>query len=169
MQLNDHFKDHGIKTSRFTLCGQKMYGRLVDIIDGDSLSIVLYIYDQYYKFNTRLNGIDTSEIHSKNDQLKQIALNTRNELLKLMTGLEIDKILTKHEMQIILEENIIIVWVECLDFDKYGRLLAEVYCYNERDNQYNINLSKYLLDHHLAYEYNGGSKLEEHDQLHILE
>ena len=77
------FKNYGIKTPRFSLNNLKTYGRLVDIIDGDSLSIILPIYDNYFKFNVRLNGIDTSELHSDNSDLRHFAENTKNELVKL--------------------------------------------------------------------------------------
>ena len=78
------FKKHGIKTPRFTLNGLETYGRLVDIIDGDSLSIILPIYNDYFKFNIRLNGIDTSELHNDNIELKHFAENAKNELVKLI-------------------------------------------------------------------------------------
>ena len=73
--------------------------------------------------------------------------------------------LTKHEVQEILDNKLIVVWVECLEFDKYGRLLANVYCFNEHTNDYDISLSQYLLDNKFAYMYNGGTKLSESEQL----
>lgn len=156
------FKNYGIKTPRFTLNNIKTYGRLVDIIDGDSLTIILPIYNDYFKFNVRLNGIDTSELHSHKEELKHFAENAKNELVKLI--IKTDN-LTKHEVQKILDNKLIVVWVECLEFDKYGRLLANVYCFNEHTNDYDISLSQYLLDNKFAYMYNGGTKLSESEQL----
>ena len=159
------FKNHGIKTPRFTLNGLETYGRLVDIIDGDSLSIILPIYNSYFKFNVRLNGIDTSELHSNNTELKHFAENAKNELVKLIID---KKDLTKHEIQKVLENEIVIVLVKCLEFDKYGRLLANVYCFNSRTEKYDICLSKYLLDNNFAYEYYGGKKMSETDQINTI-
>lgn len=156
------FKNYGIKTPRFTLNNINTYGRLVDIIDGDSLSIILPIYNDYFKFNVRLNGIDTSELHSHKEELKHFAENAKNELVKLI--IKTDN-LTKHEVQEILDNKLIVVWVECLEFDKYGRLLANVYCFNEDTNEYDISLSEYLLNNKFAYMYNGGKKLSESEQL----
>lgn len=156
------FKNYGIKTPRFTLNNINTYGRLVDIIDGDSLTIILPIYNDYFKFNVRLNGIDTSELHSHKEELKHFAENAKNELVKLI--IKTDNI-TKHEVQKILDNKLIVVWVECLEFDKYGRLLANVYCFNEHTNDYDISLSQYLLDNKFAYMYNGGTKLSESEQL----
>jgi endonuclease YncB( thermonuclease family) len=159
------FKSYGLKTPRFTLNNLKTYGRLVDIIDGDSLSIILPIYDNYFKFNVRLNGIDTSELHSNNSDLRHFAENTKNELVKMI--IKIDN-LTKNEIREVLDKKLTLVWVECLEFDKYGRLLANVYCLNEKTNNYDICLSKYLLSNKWAYEYNGGKKLSEDEQLKII-
>lgn len=156
------FKNYGIKTPRFTLNNINTYGRLVDIIDGDSLSIILPIYNDYFKFNVRLNGIDTSELHSHKEELRHFAENAKNELVKLI--IKTDN-LTKHEVQEILDNKLIVVWVECLEFDKYGRLLANVYCFNEDTNEYDISLSEYLLNNKFAYMYNGGKKLSESEQL----
>lgn len=156
------FKNYGIKTPRFTLNNINTYGRLVDIIDGDSLSIILPIYNDYFKFNVRLNGIDTSELHSHKEELRHFAENAKNELVKLIVKTDN---LTKHEVQEILDNKLIVVWVECLEFDKYGRLLANVYCFNEHTNEYDISLSEYLLNNKFAYMYNGGKKLSESEQL----
>jgi endonuclease YncB( thermonuclease family) len=159
------FKNYGLKTPRFTLNNLKTYGRLVDIIDGDSLTIILPIHDNYFKFNVRLNGIDTSELHSDNTELQHYAQNAKNELVKLI--IKTDNI-TKHEVREILHDKLIIVWVECLEFDKYGRLLANVYCFNDDTNKYDISLSQYLLDNKFAYTYNGGKKKSESDQLLLI-
>jgi len=159
------FKNYGLKTPRFTLNNLKTYGRLVDIIDGDSLSIILPIYDNYFKFNVRLNGIDTSELHSDNSDLRHFAENAKNELVKLIT---LSDNLTKNEIREVLDKKLTIVWVECLEFDKYGRLLANVYCLNQKTNNYDICLSQYLLDNKWAYEYNGGKKLSESEQLELI-
>lgn len=159
------FRNYGLKTPRFTLNNLKTYGRLVDIIDGDSLTVVLPIYDNYFKFNVRLNGIDTSELHSDNDDLRHFAENAKNKLVKII--LEQD-VLTKHQIQKFLEDKLIVVWLECLEFDKYGRLLANVYCFNKDTNEYDISLSQYLLDNKYAYSYNGGKKRSESEQLLLI-
>lgn len=161
MELNE-LNNYGIKTPRFTLCGLKTNGRLVDIIDGDSLTIVLPMYNNYYKFNVRLNGIDASEISSKDGHLKDIALNARNALFTLLTNKDTTCTLTRREIQNYLNDTVIIVWVECLEFDKYGRLLANVF---SKD----ICLSKYLLDNHLVYDYHGEKKQNEDEQLKFFE
>ena len=53
-----------------------------------------------------------------------------------------------------------IVKIKCEKFDKYGRLLIDVYIPNEmkRENAKTGMLSEWLIDNQYAYEYDGGTK-----------
>lgn len=164
------FTDCSIKTPEFTLNGIKTFGRLVDIIDGDSLSIVIPLKTlsldgklNFYKYNVRLSGIDTCEIHSKNEKCKNLAIMARDTLLNFVTCSDF-KNSSRSDIHKILEEQVIVVFVECLEFDKYGRLLANVF-YKDADG---VNLSEYLLKCNLAYKYKGLTKLNEDEQLKLL-
>jgi hypothetical protein len=59
-----------------------------------------------------------------------------------------------------------LVKIKCGDFDKYGRLLAEIYTI-KNDTQ-DISFSQHLLYNNLAYKYTGQTKLTESEQLDIL-
>jgi endonuclease YncB( thermonuclease family) len=169
-----NFKNYDIHTSEFTLRGSFLPGRLVDIIDGDSLVIILPVFDSYYKYHVRINGIDTCEMKSKNQDNKTLALQARLELLCLITQdtnthtnpntNQYDINITRTDIKKILNESVFLVYLECKDFDKYGRLLADVYT----DHNKSVCLSNYLLDKHLAYVYTGATKLKETEQLDIM-
>lgn len=173
-RLNENlkeFENYGINTPHFTLCNLNLVGRLVDVIDGDSLSIILPIFNNYYRYNIRLNGIDTCEMKSKNEETKKKALKARISILNLVTNENYSETLTKKEIKNILDENIILVWVECLEFDKYGRLLANVYQFDKLNMtklENSNSFSEYLLQNKLAYEYTGKTKLSEQDQIITL-
>lgn len=160
--VNEFSKYNFDNTNQFTLNGTSLTGRLVDIIDGDSLVIILKVFGNYYKYNVRIMGIDTCEIKSKNQENKRLALEARCELLRLITN-DHNHIssLPKNEIRKILDTNLFLVNLECYDFDKYGRLLADIY-FN------NISLSKHLLDNKLAYVYTGNTKLSEEEQVNFL-
>lgn len=160
--MNEFSKYNFDNTNQFTLNGTSLTGRLVDIIDGDSLVIILKVFGNYYKYNVRIMGIDTCEIKSKNQENKRLALEARCELLRLITN-DSSHIssLSKNEIRKILDTNLFLVDLECYDFDKYGRLLADIY-FN------NISLSKHLLDNKLAYVYTGNTKLSEEEQVNFL-
>ena len=144
MSIED-LKKCGIETPFFTLKGVKTYGKVVKITDGDTLCIVLPLFDKYYKFNTRLSGIDTCEIHSKNSSIKEIAIKAKNRIADL------------------IEDCSHLLWVECYEFDKYGRLLADVFL--SKDGK---SISSVLLEEKLAYKYDGSTKLTEDEQLNFL-
>lgn len=161
----DNLKNYDINTQEFTLCEKFLPGRLVDIIDGDSLVVILPVFDSYYKYHVRISGIDTCEMKSKNQDNKTLALQARFELLRLITGkVHGDITILRTNIKQILNENIFIVYLQCKDFDKYGRLLADVYT----DHKKSICLSNYLLDKHLAYVYTGATKLKENEQVDIM-
>ena len=168
--MNDNeynFNNYDIHTPEFTLDKSFIPGRLVDIIDGDSLVIILPVFNSYYKYHVRINGIDTCEMKSKNQDNKILALKARLELLCLITQdtkQEYDINITRTDIKRILNESVFLVYLECKDFDKYGRLLADVYT----DKTKTIMLSQHLLDKHLAYVYTGATKLTETEQVEIM-
>lgn len=154
---NGELDKHDIDTDFFTLNGIKTFARVVDIYDGDTMTCVIPLFNSYYKFTVRLDGIDTCEIRNKNLELKHKGLLARKliiDTLCLDNTCTID--ITKKELQEYLKKNTIIVWLECLEFDKYGRLLGKIY----KDKHSNKSLSDILLDEKLGYKYDGGTKLK---------
>jgi endonuclease YncB( thermonuclease family) len=166
---NNAFVNYGLTTPFFTLNGQCSKGRLVDIVDGDSVYVILPVFNNYYKYSVRLNGIDTCEMKSKNEQLKKRAILARNTLLKLVDEkIDVMSDITKVDVKNFLNENVIVVWVECLEFDKYGRLLANVYALDDNDKKTGDSFSDHLLKKDLAYAYMGKTKLTEDEQLNEI-
>lgn len=159
-----NFENYNIHTTEFTLNGTFLPGRLVDIIDGDSIVVILPVFNNYYKYHVRINGIDTCEMKSKNDTNKTLALKARCELLKLVTKQDFDINVSKPEIKSVLDKQVLVVYLDCKDFDKYGRLLANVFI----DYNKTVSLAEYLLDKGLAYVYTGETKLTESEQTEIM-
>ena len=156
------------KVKQFSLSGKKHIGKCVDVYDGDTVKVVFAVdgMDDVYRWNCRINRVDTPEIRTKNKKEKEFAKIVRDKLR--------EKILNK------------LVIVDCLDFDKYGRLLAEIYHSEllqlEKDNsiskelvnnfgkvingglkeelkEYSIeNISDFLIKNEYAKPYDGGKK-----------
>ena len=128
------------KTTKFTLKGHKTYAKCVHVYDGDTVHVVFKMpgkpgmgSETCFKWVIRMNGIDTPEIKSKNIGEKKAATTARDYL----RGLILDKV----------------VIVDCGDFDKYGRLLGEIYLEgNEK------SLSQLMIDGGYAKAYDGGTK-----------
>ena len=98
------------KIYKFSLKDNVYDAKVINVYDGDTITTVFKFKDEFYKWNCRLNGIDTPEMKSKD-------LNEKNAAVKARDFLR-EKILGK------------IVKLHCGDFDKYGRLLVIVE-YNE--------------------------------------
>ena len=123
------------KTKIFSFEGRKCIGKVVKVYDGDTVHIVFSLTDnepdRLYKWNCRLINVDTPELRTKNIKEKEFGKQVR-DFLK-------EKILNK------------IVTIECSDFDKYGRLLVEIFIDNE-------NINNWLIENGYAKKYTGGKK-----------
>lgn len=127
---------YNTKTEKFSLNGYKTFGKCVHVYDGDTVHVILKLpnSDTCYKWIIRLMGIDTPEIKSKNAIEKQKAKESQAFLAKL--------ILNK------------IIYIECLEFDKYGRLLGNLYL----DMNEPKSLNQLMVDNGFAKAYDGGHK-----------
>ena len=120
-------------TPYFSLCDQEFTCKCVKVYDGDTITVIFKPFEQtsFYKFRIRLYGIDTPELRTKNKKEKEFGKQVR-DFLK-------EKILDK------------VVTVSCLDFDKYGRLLVELFINDE-------SINNWLIDKGYAKKYDGGKK-----------
>jgi endonuclease YncB( thermonuclease family) len=157
----EDFKYFNNDTPIFTMNGMKTYARVVNVIDGDTLSLVIPLFDKYFKFSVRIYGIDTCEIHSNDTEIKDKGLKAKYRVIEMLSKKDIKDVLCISRKQIIdlFNTNICIVWIECLEFDKYGRLLANVFFDNKTKS-----IAEILVSEKLAYRYDGGTKLTEEQQ-----
>jgi len=123
--------DNSVK--EFGFDGETKEAKVVDVYDGDTCKVVFPVLRKLYKFNCRIQGVDTPEIRTRDLAEKEFGKKVRDELRK--------KILNK------------VVTIHCGEFDKYGRLLIDIQCKNE-----NQNISKWLIDNNYAFAYDGGTK-----------
>ena len=158
MQTEKDFQQYGPSTALFSLDGYHTIARVVGISDGDSIVATLPLPlpsagAPVYKFHIRLDGIDTPEMHGGGEA----AVNARNRLVQLITGLPLSDtaLLTKKHIQDLLTNHVYLVRLECKKFDKYGRVLADVF----KPTHDRVSFSQVLLDEGLAKEYHGGKKL----------
>jgi endonuclease YncB( thermonuclease family) len=159
MSLEECTKD----TPEFSLCNLTLQGKVVELYDADTCKIVLPIQNTFYKFTCRLSGIDTPEMKPKKDKVNRDneivwAKKARAELLRLICN-NTDKFdnldIKKDEVIKILQNNKRLLTVKCLEFDKYGRLLVELYNNPEETKSFN----NILVEKNLAVSYDGGTKV----------
>lgn len=161
----DKFND--MNTPLFSFNGVNCISRIVDITDGDTLKAIILFKDEYYKIIVRLNDIDTCETKSKCEENKNLGIKAKLRMYNLIT----DKIIDTYENDMIkktikkeLQDNCYLVYIKCYDFDKYGRVLGDIYK-NENDE---FNFSTILINEKLAYKYTGKTKLTEKEQIDLL-
>ena len=81
------------------------------VTDGDTAKLAIKINNKIVKFTFRLNGIDTPE--TRKGETKEFGKYVKEVLTSLVLG----KILK----------------VKAYKFDKYGRVLADIYAYSQKD------------------------------------
>jgi endonuclease YncB( thermonuclease family) len=129
------------KTHKFSLDGIVKLCKVVDIYDGDSCRVVFKNNNIINKWNIRMNGYDSPEIRPSKK------LENRDEIKK--KAIEAKKYLKS----LIMNDNQL-VYLKCFDFDKYGRLLGEIYI-NKNDTE---SVNDLMIKNNYAYEYHGGTK-----------
>ena len=153
--------------NEFSLKGQEHIAKVVYIYDGDTVHIVINLNNVPTKFNCRLIGIDSPEMLPKNvnDQAlkaKEIekAIKARNYLITKVTDQQIvNKKISKKDIKDLCAKSRKLINVKCFDFDKYGRLLIEIY---DRTNGTNTtkSINQNMIDLGYAVAYDGGTKKE---------
>lgn len=116
----------------WTFAGKTKSAKVVDVYDGDTVTIVMWVGMQRYSFKFRLYGIDAPEIRTKNAKEKLAAVKSRDYLGALIMG--------KRVKVVFSDSN-----------DKYGRLMGTIYVRGVDINQ------KMVSDGH-AKKYLGGKK-----------
>ena len=109
-------------------------GYVIKVYDGDTITIAAkmpFINSPIYRFSVRLIGIDCPEIKGKTLTEKELAINARDALANKVMG----KLVT----------------LQNVSLEKYGRLLADVYCDG-------VNMNHWMLDKKFALPYDGGKK-----------
>jgi len=124
-----------MNTPEFSLKGINTIGKVVDVYDGDTCKVVIDYKNTLNRFDIRLRGYDSPEIKTSDLLEKEYALATKNILQKL--------ILNK------------IVIVKFAEYDKYGRVLGDIYV-NTGDDMLFVN--EWMINSKLVTSYNGGKK-----------
>lgn len=150
----------GYETPKLTLCGLSTQARVVDVVDGDSLTVVVPCFGTFYKFSLRIDGIDACELRSTHEKNKILAMSAKAAVFHMITGQVTD--IDNLKIRDFLQKNYTVVYLTCKDFDKYGRLLAQV------KTSFGDDVACRLITEKLVTAYCGGKKLSEEEQLVAL-
>jgi endonuclease YncB( thermonuclease family) len=150
------FGNHDNKTPKFTFAGQKFWCRVVEMHDCDTFQGLIEFAGKVYKIIVRVMGVDSAEMTSKDPVVKAWAIKARNRMLSLVApaAFKVDGTYAKKDIVKGLKENMSLVWMEALDFDKFSRVLGNLY-FNEGDT---ITIQSRLVTEGYCKPYMGGTK-----------
>jgi len=123
---------------KFSFSGIKCNAKCVKVYDGDTITVIMKLLGlPAMRYSIRLSNLDTAELKSDNEIEKLFAEHTQKVCSDMLLGKMIKLDLGK--------------------FDKYGRILAKVYC---DTLGINVDVSTHLIQNHMGYIYGGGKKLK---------
>lgn len=142
---------------RFDFDGQKFWVRLHSIHDGDTVGVVTEIDSKLYRMTTRLIGLDTPEIRTKDLNEKKLAIAARNRVANwaLPEHFQVNGVYTEKEIKQLLAQNPVLLWMKCGETEKYGRITSELFA----DSSENSCINSILLKEGYGDAYEGGTKI----------
>jgi hypothetical protein len=131
------FTSASLKTPLLSLDGQAMYARLVDVHDGDTITVVIDFHGELRRMRVRFEGLNAPELFDSPRIPSSKGINSRNFVIEFLIEpfnvpnlnryKTLNKTWTSSSIRQMLEDNIIFVFLECRHFEKYGRTLARVF------------------------------------------
>lgn len=125
----------------FNFKGKRLKCRYCNIYDGDTFSIIFIFKDELIKYRCRCLGYDTPE-------MKPSLKNPNREKEK-----EAAKLAKARFIELLEKGKDGLIEVECFEFDKYGRILVNVY--NGVDTK---SLNDIMIEEGHGIPYSGGTK-----------
>ena len=116
----------------FSLEGKSHLAKVSSVYDGDTVKCIFGFGGEMFVWNCRISGVDTPELRTRNVLEKARGYVARDRLRELILGK--------------------VVLLKCGEFDKYGRLLIDI------ELSDGTNISKWLVQEGLAFQYDGGTK-----------
>jgi endonuclease YncB( thermonuclease family) len=99
----------------FSFKGKTFLGLPTNVYDGDTLSIIFILNNNFIKYKCRCLGYDTPEMkpllsNPNRDQEKRLAISAKERFIELLS-----------------KSPDGIIKIECFEFDKYGRILVNIW------------------------------------------
>ena len=122
------------------------------VLDGDTIDVTIDLgFDLYKKERVRVAGVDTPEKRTRDLEEKALGIDATNWLKK------------KLEDTIAGDEELSIRTELVGGMGKYGRLLGWLYIGEDL-----ISLNELMIDEGYAWEYDGGTKQKDFEQLRVI-
>ena len=119
------------------------------VLDGDTIDVTIDLgFDLYKKERVRVAGVDTPEKRTRNLEEKELGIDATNWLKEKLDGA-------------IAGDDELTIRTELVGgVGKYGRLLGWLYI-----GDGNVSLNEQMIDEGYAWEYDGGTKQKDFEEL----
>lgn len=123
--------------TQFSLDGSERWAEVVDVYDGDTIKVIMRFRGKIDRWTIRMTGYDSPEMRPpKNDPNRgQIITKAKEAKEALINKIDNNPVLIK-----------------CGPFDKYGRLLGDVFVNGD-------HINAWMVANGFGYPYDGGKKL----------
>lgn len=125
----------------FTFAGMRFLAKVVDYYDGDTVRVIFEFGGRILQYKARMAGYDSPE-------MKPLKTNPNREIEKAAAQ--------EARASLIAKIGGALVYIECGDFDKYGRILVTVYLRAGQENGENVNT--WMVENGHGTTYGGGKK-----------
>lgn len=119
-------------TQEFSMKGRKIKAKVIDVYDGDTVTIAFKFDSVFYRKSCRVKGVDCPEMRSKSEEERKRAIQAKLFVQNLVLNKVITALFDNRE-------------------DKYGRLLADIIVNGKK-------LSEIIIEKGHGYSYDGGNK-----------
>lgn len=129
-------------TKPLTFEGKSMWMKVIDVYDGDTVTVAYYLHGHKYWEKMRLAGIDSPEMRPRKDTVnREVEIEWAKKAKQFLVDLSLNKVcFVRHEKR-----------------DKYGRLMGHIY-----SGKNSISFNEMLVEHGLAVKYDGKKKTSFH-------
>lgn len=142
--LYDHKLRQAEKSTNFSFDGKTYLAKVVDIYDGDTITVVFRRRGKLEQHKIRFFNLDTAELKPL-----KTAINREKEIKA--ANVSKDALINQ------IAKCNYLVKIECFGFDKYGRILANVYTRSGWFTS-SINLNQWMIENKYGIPYDGGTK-----------
>uniref|UniRef100_A0A6C0B4P5 TNase-like domain-containing protein n=1 Tax=viral metagenome TaxID=1070528 RepID=A0A6C0B4P5_9ZZZZ len=135
-------------TEYYKFNDKKFYCKVVDVYDGDTITIAIKLNKKIYKHKVRMFGYDSPEMKPRLNNVNRDAIIIRAKK-------------AKNVLSELILNKIVVIHIQSDTWDKYGRLLGVVYAKivpGFGQKSFNFNVNKYMVKNNNGYKYFGGTK-----------
>tara|TARA_B110000208_G_C11786240_1_gene435736 strand:- start:186 stop:647 length:462 start_codon:yes stop_codon:yes gene_type:complete len=135
-------------TSFYRFDNKKYYCKVIDIYDGDTITVAIKLNNKIFKHKVRMYGYDTPELKPRKN------IPNRNKIIE-------NAKYTKKILEELILNKIVVIRIERPTWDKYGRLLGTIFTklkWGMTMRAYTFDVNAFMLSIGSVNEYFGGTK-----------